>query len=247
VFLSSYFINYVSGYIARMIGHKIYLNYYFMTSNAGNWVINGISHILMLGISILVLMLFYKKNLHQIGFNFRNNRKSFKYIKWFCIISAALLTIGTIIPFIVSNNYQTSLISSYHSISTTDKIEEILYMLIIPGIGEEPLYRAFVMIALMKLFKGNLKVGNVKIPSVVFISTIFFMYAHIGNTISPFNVTNINMTQQVFCVITGLFFGWVYYDTESLVPVIIMHNFLDVVVNALQFIVPFVYLKMNHL
>lgn len=230
-----------------MIGHKIYSNYYFMTGNTANRVMNGISHILMLGISILVLMLFYKKNLHQIGFNFRNKQKSFIYIKWFCIISAILLTIGTIVPFIVSNNAHFSYMNSFYSVSTRDKIEEILYMVIIPGLGEEPLYRAFVMISLMKLFKRSLKVGKIKIPSVVVISTIFFMYAHTGNYIKPFMITNINVTQQVFCIITGLFWGCVYYDTESLVPVIIMHNFLDVVVNALQYIVPFVYLKMNHL
>lgn len=98
------------------------------------------------------------------------------------------------------------------------------------------------MIALMKLFKGNLKIGKIKIPTVAIISTLFFMYAHISNNIELFTITKFNPSQQLSCLINGLMFGLVYYETESLVPVIIMHNFFDVASSTLSYIVPFIYL-----
>lgn len=141
VFFSIYFINYVTGYIARTIGKNLNSNNFFPTDNIANWIINGIAHILVLIVSVLILILFYKKNLREIGFNFRNKEKSFKYIKWYCIILTIVLALGTIIPVILSKNAHFSLIKSFYSSSTKDKIAEILYMFIIPGIGEEPLYR----------------------------------------------------------------------------------------------------------
>lgn len=201
----------------------------------------------MLIVTLLIIKVFLKKTPQQAGLNFRNIRKWHIYIKWYCVIITVFLLISALVPFLISENIRQSLLIRYFVIPTKSKLAEILYMFIMPGIGEEPLFRAFVILVLMKVFKGNLKAGKTNIPTAVIISPIFFMFAHMNIGFGRFAGVNLDICYLIGCLINGLYFAWVYYDTESLVPAIIVHNYCDVIASSLRYLIPYVYLLIQRI
>lgn len=241
VLFGVYAISYISDYAALLIVPN------FKSDQVLAWVWNSFHHIFMFAVTLLILRVFLKKTPEQAGLNFRNTRKWHIYIKWYCIIMTVFLLISTLVPFLASENIRQSLLLQYFVMPTKSKLTEILYMFIIPGIGEEPLYRAFVIIVLMKAFKGNFKVGKTNIPTAIIISPIFFMFAHMNIGFGLFAGININISQQILCLINGLYFAWVYYRTESLVPAIIIHNYCDVIISSLRYLIPYFYLLIQRI
>lgn len=241
VLFGIYAVLYISDYSALLIIPN------FKSDPVLAWVWSFFQHTFMLVVTLLILKVFLKKTPQQAGLNFRNIRKWHTYIKWYCVIMTLYLLIGTLVPFLESENFRQSLLLQYFNIPQKSKLAEILYMFTMPGIGEEPLFRAFVIIVLMKVFKGNLKAGKTNIPTALIISPIFFMFAHMNIGFGVFAGININIGQQVLCLLNGLYFAWVYYDTESLVPVIIVHNYCDVIASSLRYLIPYVYLLIQRI
>jgi len=241
VFFGIYAISYISNYASLLIIPN------FKSDQVLGWVWSFFQHTFMLVVTLLILKVFLKKTPQQAGLNFRNIRKWHIYIKWYCVIITVFLLIGALVLFLTSENIRQSLLLGYFVIPTKSKVVEILYMFTMPGIGEEPLFRAFVIIVLMKVFKGNLKVGKTNIPTAVIISPIFFMFAHMNIGFGRFAGVNLNISYLIGALINGLYFAWVYYDTESLVPAIIVHNYFDVIASSLRYLIPYVYLLVQRI
>jgi membrane protease YdiL (CAAX protease family) len=244
VFFSTYLICYICSVVAGKTLDNFRLNSLGILDNSILGLINNsVRHIVMLIIPLLILMIFFKKSPSQIGFNLKNKEKWFKYIKWFCIVITIIISL-----FIMGQEFLTKsgfipINTSFYD-TTKDRIANILFAFIMPAIGEEPLFRAFVIIILLKSFKGSLKIRSIKIPIAVIISPMFFMIAHTNINFIPFSISNINIAQQLLALVSGLFLAWVYYVTESLVPCMIIHNFIDVIYYALGYIIPFIHVNL---
>ncbi|MDL2265813.1 CPBP family intramembrane metalloprotease [Parabacteroides sp. OttesenSCG-928-G21] len=78
----------------------------------------------------------------------------------------------------------------------------ILSIAIVGPIAEEFLFRGAIMRALMKQFSPT---------KAIVISALIFGIIHL------------NPAQVLFAFLLGLIFGWIYYKTGSLIPVILMH------------------------
>jgi uncharacterized protein len=103
----------------------------------------------------------------------------------------------------------------------------ILFRLILPGISEEILFRAYLMGILMIAWKEVLPLGNLELPVAGIIAALLFTAAHLGISFNPFEVIYANPGQLAFAFIFGIVYAILFYRTRSILVPIVIHNVID--------------------
>ena len=126
-----------------------------------------------------------------------------------------------------------------YPLTATNMAGELGFQVLLTGTGEEPLFRALIMIVLGKYMTGMYRIGNFEIPSSGIVAAILFTLAHVGFTFAPFAITHFEPLQLFGALVLGLFFAIVFHRTGSLLAPIIMHGYGNGILNVGRYCLAF--------
>ena len=190
------------------------------------FIYKTVHHVLQLVLTITAMILLSKKGyLNQWGFNFNKWKISLKWIAIFLFIWTTMQYIG-----ISRNPLQLD-----YELTTKNKIGIQFFQYFLSGTGEEPLYRGFVMIYLMKYWDKIFKLGKVEIPISLFFATLFFMLAHVNIDMQTLSITHFDFGQQMNSFQLGIVYGLAFHYTKSLFAPIIMHGISNGIIYTIMF------------
>lgn len=177
-------------------------------------------------ITLIACKLFFKKTLKELGFNFHNLTSGIRYICTFLLIFPLILAIAWFIIYQwIGVDVLTGGVSDE---SIVYVIQDILVYGLLPGVGEEPLFRVFVIqFLLLTAFKEQDLSDRSTMIWVVLISAACFSYGHIYIVSwSPFTVTY-NAIQLFTALVLGIFYAVTYIRTKSILTAVVCHNYSD--------------------
>ena len=170
--------------------------------------------------------LLFKNNAADLGINTINKKVS---IKSFCIF--ALIWSLTILLYVFAiYNFSPNVWLSMKSIElpqTKTIIETLLFESFFPGLGEEILFRGFIINLLIRLVFTDYQDNGFQKIGVIALSSTYFATAHIYFTLEPFRLTHIDYLQIVMALGCGGFYAFVYLKTKSLITPFLAHNFAN--------------------
>jgi membrane protease YdiL (CAAX protease family) len=190
-------------------------------------LINGIFQQTIQFITAIILSkIMLKKEISEIGLNFWNFRMSVKY---FVIFALSILSIY-LIYINVARLYFPQLWLDMRFAAKPSNLEistKVLFQSIFPGLGEELLFRGF----LISLFITKLNPDLTKFFNKFFVSilsAVFFAIAHIYFNLTSLQITHIDVTQLLLALFSGTCYSFMFIKTKSLVGPILSHNFANV-------------------
>ncbi|SET07704.1 CPBP family glutamic-type intramembrane protease [Paenibacillus sp. NFR01] len=144
--------------------------------------------LLQLAAALLGCKILFRKSLHELGFNLRNRNSARKYILVFFVVYPLLVAVCWVIIGMWSGT--SALTGGVTQGIIGYAVKDILAYGLFPGIGEEPLFRVFVIqFLLLTVFKGTDIGWNKTQAAVVLLSALIFSYGHIFiRSWAPFTV-----------------------------------------------------------
>lgn len=97
------------------------------------------------------------------------------------------------------------------------------FQLFLSGPAEEIVYRALPVTLLVLVFGRNIPVSE-NVTLEVVLAALLFAVAHIGWTISPFAITELNISGVVYAFGMGILNGVVYQKSRSVLYPMLMHS-----------------------
>lgn len=190
------------------------------------FVYKTVHHLIQLILTLITMILLSKdKDLNQWGFNLKNWEISLKWIVIFSITWTSIQYFG-----ISQTPFQLD-----YELTTKNKNGIQFFQYFLSGTGEEPLYRGFVMVYLMKFWDKIFKIGKVVVPITLFFATLLFMLAHVNIDLLNLNITHFDFGQQMNSLQLGIIYGLAFHYTKSLVAPIIMHGISNGVIYSIMF------------
>ena len=175
-----------------------------------------IHHTVQLFLTLVLMLVMARENgLTDWGFNLNRWRTSLAFIFGLILIfgTAELVRI------------QGGGSSAYNApLEQRDMVGVQAFQYIMSGLGEEPLFRAFIMIFLAGTIPQIFKLGELELPVTVLISTALFMFAHIQIDYSSLTILHIDFGQQMKALQFGIVYGVAFHYTRSLLAPIVMHG-----------------------
>lgn len=186
-------------------------------------------------LAVIFFYLLVDKKIKTIGLNFNDWKKSLKYFGYFAITILGVILLylqvsKTCFPLIWQEMQNTPLPQQ------NEMVVKLLVQSIFPGLGEETLFRGFLISFLIKSL--DLDMTNWKSKLVVsMLSGFFFAVAHIYFQLSPLKITHIDFTQLILAFSCGIAYSLMFIKTKSLVGPILSHNFSNVSMSIAGYIV----------
>ena len=205
----------------------------FDPDNTYVWI--SIHHIIQLIFTIILMKLWFKAPLKELGFNFNDLKLTMKVIGWFCIGFLFLVILNNILPPLVSGEAPI-----FHYPLNQRNITSVLsFQFLLSGTCEEPLFRGFVMIVLAQSWKGSFHIGRLEIPVSGLWATLFFMFAHISIDIDPLRITHFSIPQQILSFSLGLYYAMLFHKTKSLFGPMLSHGISNVMIYISLYLLAF--------
>lgn len=176
--------------------------------------------------AILLSKILLKKEISEIGLNFWNFRMS---VKFFVLFAISILLIY-IVYLNVTRLYFPQLWLDMRFATKPSNLEistKLLFQSIFPGLGEELLFRGFLVTLFITTSNPDLtKFSNKFFVSIL--SAFFFAIAHIYFDLTSFQITHIDVSQLLLALFSGTCYSFMFIKTKSLVGPILSHNFANV-------------------
>ena len=172
-------------------------------------------HLIQLTLSVLLMLLLSGGQLNLWGFNLRRWKTSMAFI-------AGLVVVFGVAEYIRISGGGSSAFDAPRE--TRDMLGVQGFQYILSGLGEEPLFRAFVMVFLAGTIPQIMKLGELEIPVTVIIATALFMFAHIQIDYAQLSIVHVDAEQQIKALQFGLLYGIAFHYTRSLLAPVIMHG-----------------------
>ena len=208
--------------IATFAKNRLFFLFWHLDPDAV-FVPSFIHHIIqgLIAFSIIAIVArIQRKPLREFGFNMSQSRWSLKITGIFCIIWIILYCGGAalFIP-------PTQTLAFPNNIRNI--VGNLLYMLTMPGPSEEILFRALPYMILGFAWTGSIKIFRLALSHKAIITAVLFAIAHIGFNFFPFQIYYIDATQQVLAFSLGLFYGYMFDKTGSLLGPVLVHAASD--------------------
>ncbi len=183
-------------------------------------------HVIQLFITLVVMFIATKKwssvTFHTFGFSANEWRWSLKWVFLFCLAwSIVQFGVGYVL---VKNGLSAD---PGYPLTARNLGGMLAFQVFLSGTSEEIMFRGLVMTALIagwrSLFLSRRALGWAAIIG----ATLVFMFDHINFSLSPLAVTYFNPLQQGTALIFGLFYGALFWKTQSLVGPILAHGLLN--------------------
>lgn len=187
-------------------------------------------------IPILILKLYTRKSISQMGFNTHNRNLSFKTLKSFIKVWTVVVISFFVLALLFYKGFGTY-IQSKCPLDYYNIVKNFIDAVLLAGIGEEPLFRGLVVLILFKYWNESFKIGKFVVPYVSILSGFIFMIAHVGFSVYPyFTITYYDPLQLAFTFVLGTFWATVFVKTKSLLCPILAHSSA----NAIQFTIGYI-------
>ncbi len=169
--------------LSRLITSRIIFYEIFPEPLPGLFTVT-ITYLLQIAFAILALRICIRDNISNVGFNLRNKDLSIKIYKKFILIWSLIVASF----FVLAINFLPGFDSYIQNICPLNFygiLKNFITGVILAGIGEEPLFRSFVVLALIKYWDNSFSFGKITVPYVAILSGFIFMTAHIGYDVYP--------------------------------------------------------------
>lgn len=188
-------------------------------------------YIFLFLLSIACIKLVFRKPLQDIGFNLHIARSDLKVILGFVFGYTMLVIVSRLLIYLFWGI--DPLIAGVQDRPVGFIVKDILFFGLLPGPGEEPFFRIFVIQFLcLVTFKGEDPENRKTRVWIVLISALLFVYGHIYVVSwSPFNVQYNGLT-LLTALVLGFFYAVIYLRTKSIVIPMICHNYSDFIYRA---------------
>lgn len=159
----------------------------------------------------------------EMGFNLNNVKTTFRMLRWF--VPVWLLPV--VIFYVIGLNYIAGFDAYISHYYVTDKLamqKDFFIGCLLVGIGEEPLFRGFIISSLVPVIFEYVRVEKLRIPFVAIASGLLFALAHIEYQIMPFKIIYIDVIQLGITFILGIVWSVMFIKTKSLLGPVIAHT-----------------------
>lgn len=197
------------------------------------FVWNYIHHIAQFLLTVLAMKLYFKTSLSDWGFNLHQREWSLSVFWKFTIGWIVFWSAGTAVFYLLSG--QSLAVFSY-PLNTRNIIGNLSFMLFMPGISEEALFRGFSIVVLSQSWKGDIRFDKFHVSAAGLIAALLFMYAHISYSLYPFQIHFLNPVQLIIAFALGIYYAITFQKTTSLLCPVLSHSASDVLGNAVLYI-----------
>jgi uncharacterized protein len=203
----------------------------------GYWI-SALHQVFQALIAILLLKLWLRKPFSELGFRLGNIAQGTKLTVIFLIMWTGIVVVYYIGALHLYPGFA-QYIRGYYSPDREHMIKSLSYVGTMTGLGEEPLYRALVLLPLMKYWDSNIRIGRLKLPYAVLVSGLIFAAGHIEFTFIPLRLVSIDYLQVTFNFILGIWWGMIFLRTKSLLWSVLAHNGSNFMMYLIGFITSF--------
>lgn len=207
--------------------------------NGDSYTINVLQQLFQGLLAVLALRLLLRKPFAELGFKLGSSRQGIKYTVCFLVVWTGIVVVFYIVSLHLYPGFA-QYILGYYQPDIETLIRTLSYEGIMPGLGEEPLYRALVILPLMKYWDGGIHIGRLKLPHAILLSGLIFAAGHIGFTFIPFRLVSIDYLQVIFNFILGIWWGMIFIKTRSLLWSVIAHNGSNSMMYLIGFLTAFI-------
>lgn len=222
-FIAAYMTNIFSPVIAKIDPQGLFL-----------WM--AVHHVFQFLLGLVILKVYFRKSLKELGFNFNHFKTSIRIFKWFTVIWS-LIIILFFITFSIFVKGFASYISHIYPPELKHIISTIAFdMLMLSAIGEEPIFRSFVGLGLQKYWGCKIKLFKLEISYAACLSAVIFMLSHINYDIFPFRFIHADPIKLTLNLFFGLFLAIVFEKTKSLFCTALAHTYSNLFIYVCGFI-----------
>lgn len=176
---------------------------------------------------ILLFRWLFKKGIQELGINTWHKNLSlnlFLRFVWLWLAIVALYVGATY--FIFPSEWQAMRAIALPPTNTI--VTTLLFQSFFPGMGEEILFRGFIINVLAAFVFTNWQQNSASKWGIAAVSSGYFAVAHIYFTLSPLQLTHIDPVQIAMALGCGAFYAVVFLKTKSLLAPFLSHNFANV-------------------
>ena len=184
---------------------------------------------LQIAFSLILIKLFIPKSFSEIGFNVHNRETTQKIILWFIVVYTLMVALSWYVLYKLGGLQ--SITGGLEIASLSFVIKDLVVFGSLPGPGEEPLFRIFVIQLLIRVCFGGKPVSTRSVSLVlVCISALLFSAGHVFVlSFYPLQL-KYDVVQLITAFVLGLFYAITYLKTKSILAAIVCHNYSDFVV-----------------
>ena len=191
---------------------------------------------IMFGFAMILTAVFIKKGFLA-SILFRKDRKSpWKYVLTFALIFPILLTLTYALVYLFDNPTWT-MIANQPLPQTQTLLSRLFFQSIFPGLGEEPLYRGFLIVFMVgHLWDTNTTIDKKHRDLIILLSATIFAIAHFSYAFEPFTI--LYDSYQLFTAfVLGGFQAYVFIKTRNLWGSIWIHNIANVMMSGIVLLI----------
>ena len=218
------FVTAVALFLPVLINYCLLLPGTYIDGNslAGDIILTSLFYSLQLIIPVLLGRFIMHNSLSEMGFNLNNIKLTWKILVWFIPIWLLLVIIFYVIGLTQIPGFD-RYIAHYYIKDKLVMQKDFIIGCLLAGMGEEPLFRGFVVTSFAMIISGAIGINKVKIPLVAILSGVLFSLAHMRYQLIPFQIIYVDGIQLFVTFILGIFWSVMFLKTKSLVGSIIAH------------------------
>ena len=191
-------------------------------SLAGGVFLSVCFYSMQAAIAIVLGRYIMNHSIAEMGFNRKNVKLTLRMLGVFIPIWLLIVILFYVIGLNCFDGFN-GFISHYFVKDSLVMQKDFIIGCFLAGIGEEPLFRGFVVTSLIVIITRSVGVGKVKIPLVALISGLLFMLSHVEYQIMPFKIIYADGIQLGTTLLLGTFWAIMFMRTKSLIGPIIAH------------------------
>lgn len=190
-----------------------------------------VHHVVQGFIALIAILIIWRVKKIDFGFKLGNVKVGLKYFAFF---SLGVLIFAIILYSIGISLGLTQL--AQYPLNTRNILGTLGFQLFLSGTSEELLFRALPIVLLLQFTKSGLKIGKLNISLAILLAAILFMIAHIGWSISPFNI-NADPMQLVQSLVFAIFYGKAFEKSGSILYPMLMHSASNVIMVGIGYLI----------
>ncbi len=176
---------------------------------------------------ILLYRWLFQKSTQELGINSGQQKRSLNFFLRFALLWLAIVGLYVAATyFIFTDEWQAMRAIALPPTNTI--VTTLLFQSFFPGMGEEILFRGFIINVLAAFVFTNWQQNNASKWGIVAVSSGYFAVAHIYFTLSPLQLTHLDPVQIAMALGCGAFYAVVFLKTKSLLAPFLSHNFANV-------------------
>ncbi len=192
-----------------------------------------VTYVLQTLMAVIAIKLFVSKRLSEAGFSLVNHKQSITTLKRFMLVWTGIVLVFYTLSLIFVPAFE-GYLKGFCPPDIPYGVKNLVGGSMLAGLGEESLFRSFVVLVLAKQWDGGIRIGKRTISYVSLLSGFIFMTAHIGYEFVPkLTIVYIDPLQLTYTFILGVLWSSVFEKTRSLLAPVVAHIWANFIQYAL--------------